>query len=622
MPFIPDLQRIPRKAWIIAGGIFAVVVVVLLTSSALVSGEIGRRMDQRLAERGWTLERDRVAWSPWSGFSVSGVKLRKGDAAPALEADTVVTGFTLAQLMRGKDAPSEWRVIGSPLVLRDADGEIRLDKVSVEAAVSRGLFQIQKASASAAGLSTEVTGEIKWGGDSGGNGGYVPRFNAVRGVLAALKIGDGRFKITGTFAVDNSGSARKWTAKLHGTGKELVWNGLPLQSAQAEANLSEGDSRIAGTLSLPEGKGDFTILKDGWKKPGFPFAGTLTDAAGRVDTFKGRYLGKGAWRVDEAEGNADLWAMGHHVPGLARHLPDKVRVETFPRIELRGLEGNREGGLKLRSVNFDGSGKAEARVGERRVDLTGISGSAGYADGTWQLKRVGGKIFGGEVRVSGGYQDSVLSDSTVTAVGVRLAELKAWSGQKSQTKGILSGTYRGRINTKETSLVGKGEVKLENAPLFDIPLLGQTYELFRAAIPGVERAKSGEFNASFVARENIVEVPRFEATGGTLHVSAKGSVDLDKKRVDGVARGKLTGIPGLVTNPLARLLEMEVGGPYDDIRVKPLGPAKLVSNAASTTVGTAVDTLEEGIKITGEVLKEGVKLPFRWMGKEDEDAPQ
>ena len=115
-------------------------------------------------------------------------------------------------------------------------------------------------------------------------------------------------------------------------------------------------------------------------------------------------------------------------------------------------------------------------------------------------------------------------------------------------------------------------------------------------------------------------MPRFEATGGSLNVSAKGEINLKKQRVDGTARGKLSGLPGLVTKPLSHLLEMEVGGPFDNVRVKPLGPAKLVSNAASGTVGLPVDALEEAGELTGTVLAEGIRVPLRLFGTAPEHS--
>ncbi len=613
----PLLRRIPRKVWIGSGILLLVLAVATATMNLWLAPEIERRIDRALGERGWQLERSRAAWSPWSGLQFEHPRLRRGAEAPTVEADRLDLGLTLSRLLRGDAMSSDVEIQASPLVLRDAEGEVRLDQVSLKLVTGKDKVEVRAVKARAAGLLVETSGEVLLGSGQGG-GTFEPRFDAVRGVLAAFPIPVGSFKVGGKFSVDLSGPTVRWTANLAGQGKDLVWHQLPLREAGAQAVLNEGDSVVTGDLGLPEGKAHFTLRKPGWQDPGYDFEGTLADAAERSDSFHGRYLGDGAWIVDEAQGAADLWSMAQQIPDLAGHLPGDVTVEDFPRIELHGLAGNRGGKLKLQSVALAGGGKASAKAGDRKATLTDLSGSASFDGEAWHLKRTGGKAFGGTLQASGDFSDGILDDATITISGFRLAELKAWKGGKSASKGILSGVYRGRLGADRSQFAGEGEMRLVNAPVFDVPLLAETSELFRAMIPGASAAKTGEFNASFTARKNRVEVTSFKATGGSLEVSAKGHIDLAKQRVDGVARGKLSGLPGLVTQPLSRLLEMEVSGPYDDIRVKPQGPARLVSNAASGTVGTAVDTVTEAGKVTGTVLKEGIKLPFRWLDGDEE----
>lgn len=618
LPPKPLLRRIPRKVWIGSGILLLVLAVATGTMNLWLAPQIERRIDRALGERGWKLERSRAAWSPWSGLRFEHPRLRRGAEAPAVEADRLDLGLTLSRLLRGDATSSDLEIQASPLVLRDADGEVRLDQVSLKLVTGKDKIEIREAKAKAAGLLVETSGEVLLGSGKGSET-FQPRFNAVRGVLAALPIPAGSFKVSGKFTVDLSGPTAKWTANLAGHGKDLAWRQLPLREASSQAVLNEGDSVVTADLGLPEGKSHFTIHKPGWQTPGFDFEGTLADAADRSDSFHGRYLGNGAWTVDEAQGEADLWSMAQRIPDLAGNLPKDVNVETFPRIELRGLAGDRSGKLKLHLVTLSGKGKASAKAGERKATLTDLSGSASFDGEAWHLKRAGGKSFGGTLQASGAFHDGILDDATITISGFRLSELKAWKGGKSVSKGILSGAYRGRLGADRSELAGEGEMRLVNAPVFDVPLLAETAELFRAMIPGADTAKTGEFNASFKAHKYRVEVTRFEATGGSLEVSARGHIDLAKRRVDGVARGKLSGLPGLVTQPLSRLLEMEVSGPYDDIRVKPQGPTRLVSNAASGTVGTAVDTVAEAGKVTGTVLKEGIKLPFRWLDRDEEE---
>jgi hypothetical protein len=263
------------------------------------------------------------------------------------------------------------------------------------------------------------------------------------------------------------------------------------------------------------------------------------------------------------------------------------------------------------------SGTVTAIVNREKVEIEDLTGRGSFDGSDWKLKNVSGKVFGGKVKVAGTLRDSVLSHGSVTIDGVKLSSLKqVWKVGKagSASNGLLSIHYEGSLDAARQTMEGEGTLHLENAPVFEVPLLDQTYDLFAALVPGVKRAGSGEFQADFTARSKLINVDRFEAKGGTVTVSAVGTINLNTKRVDGSAKGKLRGLPGLVTSPLSRLLEMDVGGPFDNIRVKPLGPAKLASNAASGTVGAATDTIGEAGKIAGTVLVEGVKLPFKFLG--------
>ncbi|MDB6076272.1 MAG: hypothetical protein JWO82_19 [Akkermansiaceae bacterium] len=624
-------KKAPRRQWWRAA-----VVAILLLTGAVWGAQIwlGRKIESvmsgELAKRGLQFQHGLKTWDPWRGLHLRDVAIHYADGAPMLEIENVAVSFPLGQFIGRGEKISHWRISEAKVMLSDAEGGVWLQDVSLQVDARPGELDVISFEGRKDGLNVAVKGKVRTrqAAESGVVQPFRLSLKALRGTLTALKVkaDTGPFKVTGDFAVDASKPEVPWSANLHGAGGKLEWQELAVQSAQADAVLTQDESKITADLTLGHGAGSFTLSRKDWQEAPFVFSGTLKDQSGRSDAFNGTYVAATKrLAIEHFKGPADLWALAQDFPAVAAKLPDQVSFETFPEIELKKVV--REGGENnahwvIGSATMDG--QAKLGVKDHQLVVSRISGGAEFDGNTWLLEEVQAKIFGGDVTVSGRYAHPQLTKSRVNAEALKLSELKRWTdGEAASSKGLLSIDYRGNINLAEQDLEGQGSMKLDNAPVFDAPLLEQTYDLFDAIFPGLQRSKTGEFQADFTAHSGKIDVTRFEARGGTLTVSAKGQIDLSTKRVEGTARGKLTGVKGVVTSPLSRLLEMNVGGPFDDIRVKPLGPVKLASNAANGTVGAATSTLKEGGKVVGTVIVEGAKLPFRLFGekgRKDDDG--
>lgn len=590
--------------------LLVLIIAALFCGQAFIGSAIESRLDANLSKRGWVLQRTGASWNLWRGLTMEQVKLGREGQPPVLEADnlSIKVPFTGGHGL----AITSHR---SPLLLRDDKGEIRLDEVTVELITTDEGLRADRIKARKDGLLVEVKGTIRFA--SGGNRSrWTPRFDAVRGTLAALKMEGEVFRVGGSFLVDVKDEIA-WNADLSGRGGDVVWQGLPLKSAEARAALSSGTSSIAANLALPRGVADFEVTRDDWESSPFHFEGSVTDQSDRTNDFTGSYQPGGkVWNLKRLDGEADLLSMAKDVPMLSNKIPAEMDFKVFPYVDLRDATMKVGQALQIESLAISG-GVTSFQMEGRRIEVRNLAGVASYNGKSWRIRRSSGSLFGGKLAMSGSYREGTLSGARASGEGLKLEAMKAASGRKANSNGVLSFSYKGKLDLDRKTAEGQGKMRLDNAPVIDVPLLDQTYDLFTSMTPGIERGKTGTFNADFVARSKVIDVPRFEATGGTLTVSAKGRVDLARERVDGVARGKLNGLPGVVTKPLSRLLEMEVGGPYDDIRVKPMGPAKLVSNAASSAVGVPVDTIEETGRITGAVLAEVIKVPLKWFDRDD-----
>ena len=90
----------------------------------------------------------------------------------------------------------------------------------------------------------------------------------------------------------------------------------------------------------------------------------------------------------------------------------------------------------------------------------------------------------------------------------------------------------------------------------------------------------------------------FSRTSASLFVSQRLRIrTIDSCRVN------LRGLFGIATGPLSRTLEMEVSGPLDNIRVRPIGLKAILNVPATLVPDTA--------KGTSGVIRNGVALPLR-----------
>lgn len=622
--------RFPRKLKLALVALGVGAALVWLFGNGWVAGRFEKAMVDGLDKQGLALTWKTSSWDPWRGLHLTGLKLsqRDGGGAMLAEMDNLNLSLPLAQAFSKENRMTRWKVGGSDVILHDKEGAVKLKNVSLNLEAKSGKVEIKRFRSTGKGLSVDVDGTILFTTPGKPRTSlFELRLDALRATFATLdfKQEEGRFKVTGNFTVDRRDGETHWKANLKGEGQDLDWKGVEWKKGSAQAVLSSGDSTIEYELQTANGMTRGTVSKNDWQKSPFIFKGELRDKEDKVDSYRGNYQDR-VFTLEHLEGPADLIALSRDVHALKDAAPENLKFQTFPTVEVKNLvrsAAGEEPAWKVASLQIRSKDKVTFTFDGREAEALGLSVHAAHDGKDWIIKDATAGVLGGRVSVEGRLRGKVLQGSRVEASDIRLGELKQLTGGKRRSSaGIVSGAYRGRIDFEKSRLDGSGSVRLDNAPILEVPLLDQVYDLFNALIPGVKRSNEGRFEADYKADGTIMDVTRFEATGGSLTVSAVGKVNLEKRTVSGRARGKLTGLPGLVTSPLSRLLEMDVGGPYNNIRVKPLGPAKLASNTASGTVGVVVDTIEETGKITGTVLTEGVKLPFRLLQKDKEEKKE
>jgi hypothetical protein len=566
--------------------------------------KIESELSQQLEKKQLTANWKSSSWNPWSGLKLTDLEIRNSSDEHQLLAklDNLRLHFPLRQFL-GTERFAQIQIRDASVTLSDVSGSLDFRNVSLESEVRSGIFTLETVSARHQDLAAELSGTVTTSPSKDPPKPLTLDLRLVRITLAALDFSDSRkpFTVTGSFEVDAAQPSIPWKAKLQGSGKMLVWKGIRLTQAIAEAELSSNGSQIDAQLASSSASVVGKLTRADWKNSPFVLQGTLKDSSGNPSGFDGTYKNR-LLEIQQLKGSANLWEVAHDFPMIAEHLPKAVTFPTFPPMEIHNIRSDPETGWSIESAKTVGTGTMEIARDDQNIAVRELSGGVSYQEKTWKLEDVKAEVFSGNLAVSGHFSDGAFRQSDVSAEQIKLSEIKQAMGKKNphRNPGVLAFSYQGSIDVRGRKLVGKGSMSLENAPVIEVPLLDPVYDIFAAILPGIERAPEGRFEADFTGKSQTLQVDSFTATGGSLTVDAEGDLNLKTGKVQGTARGKLGGLPGILTRPLSRLLEMEVTGSYDNINAEPLNPAKIFSNAATG----AFDAIGDALKQTQDKIEE------------------
>jgi hypothetical protein len=580
-------------------------------------------LNARLAERSLYLSYSGKAWVPWRGLCFSDMELYE-DAAhtqPILALSHLDVEFPWREMASSREFISKWKLEDATLVLHDAKGKLTLEHVTVDAVVRPGEIEYTRLDMRNGARLVAVSGRLYMRTEeetAEGPQQFVMDLDPMRSILSALDFKEdaGTFLISGAVSFDARETPMTWTADLTGEGKDVVWQGVPLRQAVMKTKMSQ--EGLTGTCSLGFAKGSTTLemsLKN-WQDAPLVFTGKITDTQGRSNGCKGTYRGEeDIVVVEQMQGNANMLEFLSNFPAIGQQLPKDVLVRAYPDMVMKNLVWKTtQGTWSMESLHLRSPLELTVKVEGHDLPVNQLKGDVAFNEGGWKFSDVTAKVLGGSLALQGKHDGKVLRDASVSLQNLQVSQLSAWMGENASSfgKAMFSLNYKGTFAVDPEQLTGSGSIQIENSPTVHVPLLDETQALFAALIPGLKRDSGvGEMRGQFTSRRGVLNFSSFQANGGSLTVTGAGTVDLVNRTVSAKAQARLRGVTGVITSPISQLLEMEVTGPLDDIRVRPAGPGGLAGGVVTGTVGVATGTVKEATKVTGSVVKEGVKLPFR-----------
>ncbi len=607
----------PHRRLRVALIVMGVLVVVLFGAYHWLVSTAKSTLRQRLTEHGLNLTSSSESWSLLGGITLNNAALcgLPGNE-PLIEISAVHVDILWHEVWKTRTAVTRWHITDGTLTLHDQDGAVSFEHFTTDISVKDDKIEIAQLDTVHGPVSFGVTGEIitaaaKTPATQQPEEAFKLSLKPVRSVLdmLAFKPGGGTFAITGGFSLDLRPAAAQWSAKLRGGGPKLELHGVPMAEAEVDAQISQSDLKLTSKIAFAQGSAEVEASLAGWNDQPLLLSGTLIDTAGRKDTFKGQRVSKNdTLTISHLSGAANLLELAQNIPVLAAGLPKDVKVTTFPDIIAENFvfhAGAHPPEWTLGSMQIRSAAALVVAVRQHPLVITHLQGKVSYDHRTWHFDGLRGNLLGGSFALTASYDSKKLSGD-IALETLHLDTLTPWVGKLSAKleDAQMTLTYRGVIGDDPGTSTGTGKLDLINAPIVHVPLLDQAYQLFPNILHHERPHDTGEVRATFIMTNGIAMVEPMKVLGQSIVVTARGTVNLNKRTVEGHGRANVRGVLGVIISPISvAFMEMQVKGPFDDIKVAPLG-----------LIGAAKSVLNNTAKLSSLVLREGVSVPFEALG--------
>ena len=153
-------------------------------------------------------------------------------------------------------------------------------------------------------------------------------------------------------------------------------------------------------------------------------------------------------------------------------------------------------------------------------------------------------------------------DLNLAKVNFQKFMVRVFNYQKSTGKMGASGHFSGTIGNL-ASMDGKGEAKIENGDIAQIPLLGSLTPL----IPGFSAADAA--HADFTTGKGIIHTDNLHISSETLALIGSGNYNLTADQVDLDMRVNANAMFGVLLYPISKIFEFHGSGHMKDVKWVP-----------------------------------------------------
>jgi len=209
----------------------------------------------------------------------------------------------------------------------------------------------------------------------------------------------------------------------------------------------------------------------------------------------------------------------------------------------------------------------------RTLQFAGVKGTVRVRGKQLEAQVAEARLFGGDVTLQTTVSLNHLNptyDLQTTLRGVDFAAInQLYFGYKG-SDGDLSADFSYSAEfARQTQLVGKGWVRVENGNVFSIPILGPLSVLLGNIIPGAGYQTARMATADFAVANEIIRTENLEIVGSGFSLYGEGDIHFVADDLDMTVRLNAQGAPGFVLLPVSKLFEYVGTGPVGNPQWRP-----------------------------------------------------
>ncbi|MCB1232795.1 MAG: hypothetical protein KDN19_21300 [Verrucomicrobiae bacterium] len=447
------------------------------------------------------------------------------------------------------------------------------------------------------------------GKDKGGKTRKVADFAFFQDLMPWLDVKSAeagyRPQIRASFVVDHEA---EHPVTVDGTfsGNRFTWREIPFDAATIDFAFAEGDHR----LLLPH----FYLIYEEGLMSGSATWDSATDLV----------------EVARFQSSANVMGLLRRINPSVAPIAAMIQQDEPPILNASGLLNLKDFWQSDLKLDYRHASGVTLLLDHGDLQLEGIEGHVKIGNGGLVAESLRLSALGGRFEAAGSAELSEASPlyaGDLKVTGLPLQSIVDYFGGAKELPGILTLNFSGRGGVQMATLNGEGNVRVDSAELYQVPVIGPVQNLMGSVVPVFgDREKRSELTGTFSIDEGVLKSDDLQVRSDGTRVKVAGELDLSNWQTQFEAEGNLVGALGLVTGLVSKAMVVQGSGRVDnlDLRMKNV-PAEFASetvkglfgmaghgvNAVTDTVGTGLEGAQQvaggALKVTGAVLEGGAE---------------